>query len=397
MSNLNNNVKDSTGHFDTMSLLQQTIEQGKDPSEVAYGVGNSEDISGGSLAEDDEIETSPSPLEALEADLDNEEYSEAAATSESESENETEDDSLSESLLDKLDSKTEEDSVEDIEYIKVTDDEGRKKRFKVDFTDKDSIRKAFKQAAGMRKFQKERDTARTELTDIQSKYNELNEVYSNLDTAWKEGGVKAVVELLGQGSEAWKSAVDEELKQRDYLANLTPNEKLQLEAEKEREKFQRELERERKQREEFQTKIAEKEEQAALQSLESKLHPAFDRYRFAGKLGDEVIEHQFDEAVWNKVTQRLAEYPDDMNLTQAIIDKEFRTVANNFRKMVSMQTEKKVQKTIEKKKSEASQRAQVAAKKGLKGNADTRKFVDDMKNGNNLDAFKALFSGKVKL
>lgn len=396
MTKLNNNVTDSTGHFDTMSLLKQTIEQGKDPSEVAYGSA-SEDISGGSLAEDDSIEE-VSPLDEMEAGLDNEDNPEAAATGESESEDSNETSELSESLLDQLDSKnSSEKGDEDIEFIKVTDDEGRKKRFKVDFTDKDSIRKAFKQAAGMRKFQKERDTARTELTDIQGKYQELNDVYSKLNSAWEEGGVKAVVSLLGQGEEAWSEAVNEELKHRDYLANLTPNEKMQLEAQKEREKFQRELEMERKQREVFQAKIAEKEEQAALQSLESKLHPAFDRYRFAGKLGDEVIEHQFDEAVWNKVTQRLAEYPDNIELTQAIVDKEFRTVANNFRKMVNMQTEKKVQKTIERKKSEASQRAQVAAKKGLSSNADTRKFVEDMKSGNIKDSFMSVFTGKVKI
>lgn len=345
-------------------------------------------------------EFSPSPLEELEQRIAAEGgdiQEDAGGTAGELSDLDDSEESDSESLLNKLDSEAKPETTSDIEFIKVTDETGRKRKVKIDYTDRKSIANAFKQAAGMRKFQAERDKVKTEFADIQGKYQELNDVYGKLNSAWEEGGVKAVVNLLGGSEDAWEKAVAEDAAHKAYLENLTPNEKIKLEMEERERKYQSQLEAERKQRELFESKIAEKEEQAALQSLESKLYPAFDRYRFAGKLGDEVIEHQFDEAIWDKVSRRLAEYPDDVELTQAIVDKEFRTVANNFRKMVNIQTEKKVQKTIENKKVDASQRAQVAAKKGLKTTGSAQQFVSDIKGGNLASAFNALMNGKVKL
>lgn len=346
-----------------------------------------------------ESEVSPSPLEELERQIaeDGGDIEGASSTAGEPSDLEDSSESDSESLLSNLNSSEDAQPTGDIEFIRVTDETGRKRKVKIDYTDRKSIANAFKQAAGMRKFQAERDKVKTDYTDIQAKYTELNDVYGKLNNAWEEGGVKAVVNLLGGSADAWEKAVEEDAAHKAYLENLTPNEKIKLEMEEREKNYQAQLNAERKKREEFQSTIAQKEEQAALQSLESKLHPSFDRYRFAGKLGDPVAEHHFDTSVWNLVTKRLEEYPDDVELTQAIIDKEFRTVANNFRKVVNVQTEKKVQKTIENKKVDASQRAQVAAKKGLTSTGDAQKFVDDIKGGNLASAWSSFMSGKVKL
>ncbi len=392
-------VMDKTGHFDTRSLLSSVIS-GQDPEQATYGrsgvLAPSSDDSFSGADED-----SSSPLDKFASESDSEgdgskDIQESAASSGSET---GEPENGEPSSLDNLASKNPETGKVDIETItlKMKDEQGRPQKLKVDYTDREAIKKAYIQAAGMRKFQNERDTARKELADIQAKHTELNQVYSVLDAAFKKDGVKGVVNLLGQGQNPWAEAVDAELKHRNYIAGLTPAEKYQLDMEEKAKVYEQQLAAEKGKREEFERKMAEKEEQTALKSLESRLHPAFDRYRFAGKLSDPVVEHQFDEAIWNKVTAQLAEYPDDMELTAAVIDKEFRTVANNFRKMLNTQSEKAVKATIEKKKVEAGERAQVAAKKGLSGNADSRKFVEDVKSGNIRDAFSAMFSGKVKL
>ncbi len=152
------------------------------------------------------------------------------------------------------------------------------------------------------------------------------------------------------------------------------------------EQYKRELASERQQREAFQNQIAQEKEQAEIRSLESKLQPAFDRYRFAGKLGDEATENLYDESIWIKVRGRLSEYPDEVELTQAIIDKEFRTVYNAFKKHIKVQTEKQLKKTVENKKAQTAKRARVAAKKGLSGQSTQKKILESLKGGNLTDA-----------
>jgi len=345
-------------------------------------------------------DTSLSPLEELERRIANGDVDENEEASQGDEESETsllssEEDS--DSLLNNLDSKKEPASSTDIETAFFKDENGRKQKLKIDYTDRKIIKQRFLEAAAMRRFQVRGDEFKNKLSEAETKFSELNDVYSKLDTAFQQDGVKGVVSLLGQGENAWADAVDAELRTRDYLSNLTPNEKYQLEMEEFKRTSASQLAAERTKREQFEQQIAAKEEQAELRSLESKLNPAFDRYRFAGKLNDSVIEEQLDEAIWTKVTNRLSEYPDDVELTQAIVDKEFRQIANNYRKIISKESEKTVKKTIEKKKTEASQRAQVAARKGLTGSNATKKFVEDIKGGDLASAWSSFMSGNVKL
>ena len=285
----------------------------------------------------------------------------------------------------------------EIEEVLVKGPDGRVEKLKIDYSDKASIKDAFMKMNGMRKFQKERDLARQKQKDIQKEHTGLQDSMTKLEAAWKQSGVRGVVELLEGSPEAWTDAVEKELTHREYLANLSPEDKYKYDITQERqvadtkrteleEKYQALLD---------QTKQAQ--ETTELKSLESKLHPSFDRHRFAGKLGDSVAEHQYDQAVWDQVTKRLSEFPDDIELTTSLIDKEFKTVAGNFRKLLKVQTEKAVKTTINKKKAEASQRVQVAAKKGLRGTSDRRDFVDKIKGGDIKGSFMDVFTGKVKL
>jgi hypothetical protein len=271
-------------------------------------------------------------------------------------------------------------SIQDIEEILVKGPEGRKQKLKVDYSDRKAIKQAFMKAAGMRKFQAERDAALKTHQELSKEHDGLKQDFGKIEKAFEEHGPKGIVELIG-GEDAWQKAVDDELAHRDYVSNLSADEKYQLELKKRDEQYQKQLTVEKTKREEFQKQIEEREAQAELQKLESKLHPAFDRYRFAGKLGDTATENLYDEAIWSKVKERLAEYPDTLELNQAAIDKEFRTVASMFRKHIKTQTEKQVKKTVEKKKTETAQRAQVAAKKGLSGSTQQKRMLDSLRKG----------------
>ena len=273
----------------------------------------------------------------------------------------------------------------DIETVTVKGPEGRKQKLEIDYSDKKAIKNAFIKAAGMRKFQAERDAAMKSQKATSEEFEALKTDFDKIEAAFSEHGAKGIVALLG-GEAAWEEAVNKENEHREYVANLSAEEKYQLELKQRDEVYQRQLSAERQQREQFQQQIAAEKEQAELRQLQSMLEPSFDRYRFAGKLGDESTENLYDEAIWSKVKSRLGELPDDVELTQAVIDKEFRTVASQFKKHIKSQTEKQLKKTVENKKAQTAQRAQVAAKKGLSGQTTQRKILESIKSGNLSDA-----------
>lgn len=285
----------------------------------------------------------------------------------------------------------------DIEELTITDDKG-KRVVKFDFSDREKVKKAVQLALGSRKWQAERDQARKELTSIKPEYEKLKQDFSKLDDAFQKGGVKALVGLLsGNDEKAWDRIVEAEIKRREYIANLTPAERMQMEKEEE-------LKREREEKSEiakkYEQKLKElelKEEQAQLKSLESRVHPTFDKYRFTGKLNDAVAEHELDNALWTRAMARLAEYPEGVELTSALIDKEFRAVAATFNKVIGKQAEKQVKKSIDNKKADALKTAQVTAKKGMASSSNVDKFKKDIKSGDLTSALKSLFTGSVKL
>lgn len=133
--------------------------------------------------------------------------------------------------------------------------------------------------------------------------------------------------------------------------------------------------------------------------MESKVHPSFDRYRFAGKLGDEVVEARLDQAVWDQALKRLEEYPDHVELTPNIIEKEFRDISNSFRKIITKQAEVKAQKVVTNKKIAAQENAATAAMSSMMGNTaqSSEKFKTDIRKGDLTSALRDLMTGRFKL
>lgn len=283
-----------------------------------------------------------------------------------------------------------------IEKVFVKGPEGKRQSIEIDYNNRDAIKQAYLKAAGMRKFQQERDLTSTQLKKLENEFKETKATLDKLEDIYKNQGVKGIITQLG-GEDAIKKLVDDELRHREYLGSLTPEEKYRYDLKSHQEQSAREKSVVEDKYKQMMVQLEQKEEQAATRSLESRLHPAFDRYRFAGKLGDAVAEHQLDETVWNQVTKRLAEYPEEVELTQAVIDREFRAVAQNLQKVINVQTEKRVQKTVDKKKNEAMKTAQMTAKKGLTNSGERDKFIDNIKNGNITGAIASMMQGKIRL
>lgn len=222
-------------------------------------------------------------------------------------------------------------SAEDIEAVRVTDAKGRRE-VKVDFSDREKLKKYVQLAYGGRKWQQERDSARTELTQLQEKYNSLEKDWQKVEDSFKSSGVAGLVNLLEGKEDAFDGWYEKEQARREAWAGMSDSE---------RQSYQREEEARRQElkakelEEKYEAKLAEIEterERADQRALEAKLHPSFDRYRFSGKLGDEVAEHHYDQALWNQALSNLEELPEDIEITPAMVDKEFRKVSSAFKK-----------------------------------------------------------------
>ncbi len=391
------------GAFDLRELMKKTVE-GADPEEATYGSKGHLDYIPPRMAD----ESSEDPYAALLSGDEGDEGDSASPANDAgnggKSKTASEPSDSTSSLSEEIERLTTNSDTTrkdvpvtgNIEEMFVKGANGRREKLKIDYTDRQAIKDAFVKAAGMRKFQAERDEMKKKAETVEKEHTQLKADFGKLESVWEKDGVKGLITLLA-GEKGLKELVDAELSHRDYMSNLSPDEKYKLEIGN----YQKLLEKQKVDTEEKYKKLLEdvtrKNEEAEAKSMEAMIHPAFDRYRFSGKLGDAVAEQAYDEALWGRVRDKLSSYPDNVDITQATIDREFREAAMVFKKVMAVQTENKVKTTIENKKADAASRVQTVAKKGLTNTSEKQKFVNDMKSGNIRDALSSMFSGKVKI
>lgn len=283
-----------------------------------------------------------------------------------------------------------------IEKVKVTDAKGRRE-VEVDFSDREKLKKYVQLAYGGRKWQQERDSARAELTKTQTDYTALKTDWDKVEKAYSENGVAGLVNLLEGRQDAFDSWYQQEQEKREAFNGMSEYEKQTYYKEEQARKQEAEN---NKLRQEYESKLKEiqtEREQAETRSLESRLHPAFDRYRFTGTLGDNVAEHHYDQALWNQALSNLEELPNDVELTQAIVDREFRKVAQAFKKVINQQVEKNTKKAVDNKKQAAASKAQATASRGIKKNSELENMRNSMKSGNIVDSLTSFLKAGGRL
>jgi hypothetical protein len=275
------------------------------------------------------------------------------------------------------------------ESVIVTDDKGKRK-IEVDFNNRDQLKKYVQMAHGARKWQAERDQALTKAKDIESQYSTLRGNWDILEQAYQSSGVEGLIDLLegkqGAFSEWEKSRID----RYEALKKASPAERELYEAKERELGRQREIEKIRKENEDFKTKVMQEKETAELRSLEGTVHPVFDRYRFADKLGDSSTEQLFDEMLWNAALKRLEPYEEKgLPITADLVEKQFKDVSSALRKRINVQAEKKAAKAVEQKKREATENVQAAVSNGYRSSSTAKEAEDLIKTGN----IGALFKG----
>jgi predicted methyltransferase len=279
----------------------------------------------------------------------------------------------------------------DIEEIILTDDEGKKK-LKVDWNDREKIKKYIQMAAGMRKYQAERDKLKAEYEGYRKQSLDKVDSYEALNTAWQSRGLEGVIDLLaGEGSYGKFKA--DAVREAQFLSSASPEAKKAYEIEQQLLQERREREKLTKEVEENLRRSREQQEAAQQKEVESLVYPAFDKYRFQGKLGDEVLEHSLDEAVWTQTLARLEKLPEG-SLTGAVVDREFRSVAATFNKAIQKQASTEARRVVDTKKAQAKEAVTAAAARGMKDTKSSNEVREKIAKGDLKSAFLDMINGR---
>lgn len=274
------------------------------------------------------------------------------------------------------------------ETLTVTDESGRRQKIEIDYSDKKAIKDAFSKAAGMRKFQAERDAARQEAKAEAAAKAELKSNWDALEGAFQKSGIEGVIDLLEGKQGAYKSWEKKAIDRARFLEKASPEEVQALEAREAADRSAKELERIRKENEDFRREMSGQKEEADVKMVESRIHPTFDRHRFAGKLGDANDEQMFDEMLWTSAMKRLEPYEQEFGhaskIPPEIIEREFKAVGNGIRKRIGLQAEKKATKVVEQKKQEATENVQSKVKAGYKASGTASGEARDFLNSGDL-------------
>jgi hypothetical protein len=268
----------------------------------------------------------------------------------------------------------------DIDYIKAG---GRK--IKVDFSDRDKIKKAYQMAAGMRQFQKERDDARKAMDSLKGEVEELKGLWNKIETAASRNDYNELMKIMTAGKVDFDTVLKQRLEREKFREEATEDEIRQMDLEEQIKNLQAQLE---KQSAEFEEKVGKAQtdrEEAELKSLESKITPVFDRYRFHGKLGDPDAEHMMDEMLWTRTLTKLDDYED---LTPEIIRKEFKSVSDALNKVVKKQIDSAQKTASKERKREAKKTAQVQTRRGYIDNSAKQQAAQKIREGDLASVFR---------
>lgn len=267
------------------------------------------------------------------------------------------------------------------EVITITDDKGRRK-VEVDLENKEEVRKYVQMAYGARKWQAERDQALQSRKQIESKLAEREKDWNALEQAFQQGP-EHLFDVLSGKRGAFQEHTQKQLQRAEFLKHASPEEVESLKAREMSERQSRELDEIRKENAKFKKEISQERETAEMRSLESRVNPVFDKYRFSERLGNADDEHMFDEMLWNSALKRLEPYEEQgLDLSPELIEKEFRTVAQAIRRRIGAQAEKKVGRVVEQKKQEATENVQSRVMSGYKTSGNAKEARDLIQSGN---------------
>jgi hypothetical protein len=258
---------------------------------------------------------------------------------------ESEDDS-SDTDSESSESQTEE---ADIEYIKANG-----KKVKIDFNDRDNIKRVYSLAAGARQWQAERDSLKSSNDELNGKYTKLKETMDYLESIKDdhEDIFEAVTGIkLSDKFQQWAE-------EQNMINGMTEAEKAMYLSNQDHQKRIRDVE---KRERELQAKLdeaAKRDEEAKDAKQSSLANPIFFKYNFDGELEDAQLERRMNKALWSEAREELSAYDD---VTPDMIEETFKRISNQIRGGFKSKSEKVVKKVVKNNRKAVKAKAQKMA------------------------------------
>jgi hypothetical protein len=260
-------------------------------------------------------------------------------------------------------------------------DASGKRKVRVDLNDKEALARILPQAYGMRKMQAERDTLKSELAKVQPRAAELEANWNTLERTYAENGVEGLVDLLGGKAGHFKDWKAKEFEKESRYANASEMERQNMELTEKLSRIEREAVAREKRVAAETAAATTKQEAAQLQSLENQITPAFNKNRFAGTLGDAAREEFLDQAIWDRSIKNLEKLPDDVDLTPALIEREFRASAAMVKATIGKQVSVQTKQVLDKKRAAAQVQVAAAATKSVRPASIEQSMAANIRKG----------------
>lgn len=271
--------------------------------------------------------------------------------------------------------------TESDDYVFVTDDKGRRK-VKVDYNDKGKVKKAFELAAGMRKFQAERDKANTALETAKTELAEYQKRFAKLEEAWEQGKEDGIIRLLSGNQRSLDHVIQERNEYLKRRESADPAELARMDAEELARSKDSAIQKMEARLKEMEAKQEQNLVLAEQQKMEAMTYPAFDKFRFTGKVGDQEAATTLDEMMWTKATRAFDEYASQgVNITPEVVEREFKRLHGLLSRTIKQEAEKKVSSTIEQKKASALGMAQKQMTNAMTSKSYGQKAQDALNQG----------------
>ena len=288
-------------------------------------------------------------------------------------------------------------NTSDIERIKVTGPHGPEE-IEINYSEKEAIKKAFSMSHGARKWASERDSLAKRLKDMEPDYKDSVETRDAIVGAFKQKGFKGLVNLLLQDEKGYDNLLEMEVQKRQAYTTATPELKAKMDAEARYEELLRQMQFKEEQTKlenekltKRQAQIAAEQQAVAEQSFTTMASTALQMNSFKGKLGDVELESRLDDSVWSNVRKALSQLPDDMDITQELLNSMVSKEVGLFNKGLGRKVEADVKQSVDKTKQASANKLATAAQQGMGKNGAADKFADSLSKGNTADAVRAFF------
>lgn len=238
---------------------------------------------------------------------------------------------------------------------------------------------------GMRKFQRERDAALAKVKEAEEKNVEHEALWNKVERAAGEQDFNQLMKIMTAGKMDFDTYLETRLEKSRLREDATEEELEKMDLQEKLTSLETKLSRQQEEMDDKLGKVKEDREVSEIKSLEAKIHPAFDRYRFHGKLGDKDAEHRLDRMLWTDTLTALEDYDE---ITPELVEKEFKTTAQFLGNVIEKQVETNTKKVSKTRKRNAKEAAQVQQVRGYVGNDLKKEASTNIKSGNLVDILK---------